>query len=84
MGRTVRELELTISYKEYLQWLEMEQLQPLNTPEIQLAVISSLITAASGKATPPQDFILSRQQEDEKENKPLKGEELDKLIRGMF
>lgn len=84
LGRTVEELENSMSYSEYTDWIEYSRYEPLQANEIQLAVISSLITATGGKPIPMNDFMPST--DELKSNKPEKmdGKLLDQAIRGMF
>ncbi len=61
LGRTVGELEATISWNELLEWRDMYPFWP-QKQSIQLAVLSSMYASAHGKPgrkpPGPQEFMI--------------------------
>ncbi len=61
LGRTVSELENSMTHSEYLEWQEYYKTEPFHADrqETQTAVMSFLISTANGGKNKIDDFLLS-------------------------
>lgn len=81
LGKTLYELENSISYSELQEWSEYLGLYPLHEDrnEMQLAVLSQIHTSSKEHKTKARDFMISHQH-DERSLSDLSGEELNDYI----
>lgn len=76
LGRTVHELETTMTHQELLEWHEYYNVEPFTADrtEMQLATMSFLISTSNGGKSDIKDFTLSNKQHTTpKTTKPTKG-----------
>ena len=83
LGCTVATLQNHMSAEEYEQWRVYLSYEPLNTNEIQLAVLLAAVTSFMGGKKKASDFIISHAPK-AKTTSTVTGEELNDLIKGMF
>ncbi len=72
-----------MSSKEFDLWIAFNEHSPLNTLEIQLAQLSTLVNLGLGGKASFEDFYPGRNYEKE-EAEEISGTALNSLIKGMF
>lgn len=85
MGRTVAELEHSLSDAELLEWNEYYKAEPFFADrfEYQMAQLTSTVFNILGEKSETTDFILTADKK-EKEEKEPSGQELENLIFGAY
>lgn len=83
LNRTVAELEVSLTLKEYNKWKMFRTERPFNTQEIQLAVMSYMLSSSLGGSADVTDFMVTPVEGSEKD-KPLTGDELNEALKGAF
>lgn len=86
LGMTVSELEETMTAREFYQWIEYAEIEPLlsDRMEIMLAQLTSLMyNVNSKKAKGTMEFLISFSEDDKKLHKQKKTEsDLKEFLRG--
>lgn len=82
LGRTVSELEHTMSYAEMQEWISFYNAEPFqeDRQEIQLAMMMSVMAASFGNKIDPTEFMITGK----KPKKKNTVEELSKHVKTIF
>ena len=85
LGRTVDELNNSMSAEEYQQWKSFRTSRPFNTAELQRAFICYILSSSHGGTASVDDFMVTKPTEDiSEEEVPLEGKALDHALKGLF
>lgn len=76
----MRELEDGMSEDEYGDWIAFDKDEPINSFEIQLAILSQMVSSFMGNKTEVGDFLLQRKPEET----PVNNDNLEVALKGMF
>lgn len=67
LGKTVSEIEHTMSHREFLEWDKYLSQEPHNSIEIQLALLTTVLANVNGNKSSISDFLITQQNnQDEK------------------
>ena len=83
LGRTVEELENSITMEEYKRWQVFRSTRPFNTAEVQGALMCYFLSAAAGGKQEVEDFMITKTEEPKEEVK-LTGRALDQALKGVY
>lgn len=76
-------MENTLSEEEFYRWQVYNKHEPLNSAEIQMALLMTIVSSALGGKNKPEDFMVSSPLFKEAQ-KVLDGQALNEMIKGMF
>ncbi len=78
---TLTEMAKKMTEKEFLMWIEYDSYEPLNSADLQVALLTSVTANAAGSKAAPSDFLISRKPEVQE---PLTGKALETYLEGLF
>lgn len=85
MGRTVSELDATMTLNEFRDWKEYFRYESPYTQEIQMAMLLAFKAYSKDNPVSYLDFMISKAEiSDVKEQEPLSGEALDDYIKALY
>lgn len=79
---TVSQLDASMTNEEFMKWMIFVRDRPLDTQEVQMAILTYLVNSQGGGKAKFEDFMVSKMVE--KEEEPLQGKALNNYLKGMF
>ena len=80
---TLESMEAQMSEEEFHKWLVYNKFEPLNSLEIQLALLTTVVSSALGGKATVKDFMVGKSPYEE-EVPEFDGKALNAMVKGMF